>query len=330
MKKIKIAQIGTSKCSHGNEIFGTLMKNSDIFEIAGYVMPENEREKWPGNMVAFKAYKELTIEEVLNDPEIEAVTIETEEKYLTKYALMAAKAKKQIHMEKSGGCEAGEFEKLIETVKNNKTVFHVGYMYRYNPYIMKLMERIKSGELGEIISVEAQMSGYHPKDRREWLGGYKGGIMFFLGCHLVDLIYGIMGKPDEVIPLNRKTGTDGLDTVDFGMAAFTYKNGVSFAKSTNVEVGGFSRRQLVVTGTKGTVEIRPLENHKEYPTTTSSYREVFDTAWLSDAEFVTTEKFDRYDAMMKSFAQMVRGEKENPWNYDYELELYKLIMKACE
>ena len=139
-----------------------------------------------------------------------------------------------------------------------------------------------------------------------------------------------MGKPDEIIPLSRKTGTDGLTTTDFGMAAFTYKKGVSFAKTTDVEIGGFARRQLVVTGTKGTVEIRPLENHKEYPTTTSSYREVFDTAWLSDAEFVTTEKFDRYDAMMKSFAQMVRGEKENPWNYDYELELYKIIMEACK
>lgn len=330
MRKVKIAQIGTSRYSHGNEIFGSLKKNSDVFEIAGYVMPENEREKWPGNMVAFKAHKELTIEEVLNDPEIEAVTIETEEKYLTKYALLAAKAGKHIHMEKPGGCDVAEFCKMIEAVKEGKKVFHTGYMYRYNPYIMKLMERIKNGELGEIISVEAHMSGYHIKEQREWLSEYEGGILFFLGCHLIDLIYGIMGKPDEIIPLSRKTGTDGLATTDFGMAAFTYKKGVSFAKTTDVEIGGFARRQLVVTGTKGTVEIRPLENHKEYPTTTSSYREVFDTAWLSDAEFVTTEKFDRYDAMMKSFAQMVRGEKENPWNYDYELELYKIIMEACK
>ncbi|MDO5479381.1 MAG: Gfo/Idh/MocA family oxidoreductase [Clostridia bacterium] len=330
MRKVKIAQIGTSRYSHGNVIFGSLKKNSDVFEIAGYVMPENEREKWPGNMEAFKAHKELTIEEVLNDPEIEAVTIETEEKYLTKYALLAAKAGKHIHMEKPGGCDVAEFCKMIEAVKEGKKVFHTGYMYRYNPYIMRLMERIKAGELGEIISVEAQMSGYHPKVQREWLSEYNGGILFFLGCHLIDLIYGIMGKPDEIIPLSRKTGTDGLTTTDFGMAAFTYKKGVSFAKTTDVEMGGFARRQLVVTGTKGTVEIRPLENHKEYPTTTSSYREVFDTAWLSDVEFVTTEKFDRYDAMMKSFAQMVRGEKENPWSYDYELELYKIIMEACK
>ena len=47
MKKIRIAQIGTSKYSHGNEIFATLTKFPDVFEIVGYAMPEGEREKVP-------------------------------------------------------------------------------------------------------------------------------------------------------------------------------------------------------------------------------------------------------------------------------------------
>ena len=32
--------------------------------------------------------------------------------------------------------------------------------------------------------------------------------------------------------------------------------------------------------------------------------------------------------MMYNFAEMIRG-KENPYSYDYELNLYKLILKAC-
>jgi hypothetical protein len=32
--------------------------------------------------------------------------------------------------------------------------------------------------------------------------------------------------------------------------------------------------------------------------------------------------------MMLNFAEMVRG-KKNPFTYDYELELYKLVLKAC-
>ena len=44
MKKIKIAQIGTSDNSHGNNIWLSLVKQSDLFEIVGYALPENERE----------------------------------------------------------------------------------------------------------------------------------------------------------------------------------------------------------------------------------------------------------------------------------------------
>jgi crossover junction endodeoxyribonuclease RuvC len=37
------------------------------------------------------------------------------------------------------------------------------------------------------------------------------------------------------------------------MAVFQYPHGVSFVKTTDIERGGFLRRRLVVTGTKGTV-----------------------------------------------------------------------------
>lgn len=43
------------------------------------------------------------------------------------------------------------------------------------------------------------------------------------------------------------------------MVVFRYRNGISFAKSTAVEYGGFERRQLVVCGSKGTVELKPFE-----------------------------------------------------------------------
>ena len=116
MRKIRIAQIGTSCNSHGTSIWNSLKKQSDIFEIYGYAMPENEKEKFPECMEAFKDYPELTIDEIMQNPEIEAVVIETEEIYLTKYALLAAEHNKHIHMEKPGSAVLPDFEKLIETV----------------------------------------------------------------------------------------------------------------------------------------------------------------------------------------------------------------------
>lgn len=328
MRKIKIAQIGTSQNSHGNLIWSSLKKQSDIFEIVGFAMPENEREKFPNNMAGFEGYNELTVDEILNNPEIEAVTVETEECYLTKYALMAAEKAKHIHMEKPGGTVLADFEKLISTVKNNGTVFHMGYMYRYNPYVIELMNKIKNGELGEIISVEAQMNCVHSKGLRSWLEGYKGGSMFFLGCHLIDLILQMKGVPEKIIPLNKSTGIDGTKSEDFGMVVFEYNNGISFAKVSSNEIGGFARRQLVVSGTKGTVELKPLEMFANGGlfTTKTEYKSA---DWGNRGETSDSAVYDRYDSMMYSFAQMVCGEKQNPYTYDYELELYKTVLKCC-
>jgi hypothetical protein len=33
--------------------------------------------------------------------------------------------------------------------------------------------------------------------------------------------------------------------------------------------------------------------------------------------------------MMHCFAEYVTGKKENPYTYDYELELYKTVIKCC-
>ena len=329
MRKIKIAQIGTSANSHGNHIFRALKNNTDIFEVVGYCMPENERAKFPGHMKDYEDYKELTLWEIMRNPEIEAVTVETEEVYLSKYALLAAEHKKHIHMEKPGGLELSNFEKLIEIVKQNNTVFHTGYMYRYNPYIMELKEQVKNGDLGDIISVEAQMNCIHPPKVRDWLVNFPGGMMFFLGCHLVDLIYSIQGTPKNIIPLNKCSGIDGVTGEDFGMAVFEYENGVSFAKVSAVEKGGFERRQLVVNGTKKTVELKPLEWFVEGGNmiTDRYIRENDD--WTQATSKETCKPFDRYAPMMLSFAEMVRGEKQNPWGCDYELELYKTLLKAC-
>ena len=193
MKKIKVVQIGTSENSHGNSIWQRLIKLNDTFEVVGYALPENEREKFPEQAKAFDGYKEMSVEEILRDPEIEAVTVETEEIYLTKYALMVAKAGKHLHMEKPGGTDIEAFRELVATLRDKNLVFSLGYMYRFNPKIKEAVQKVENGELGEIYAVEAHMDCIHPAETRQWLSNFPGGMLFFLGCHLIDLIYRIQG-----------------------------------------------------------------------------------------------------------------------------------------
>ena len=233
-------------------------------------------------------------------------------------------------MEKPGGVDLKEFERLISFVKQNNLVFHIGYMYRYNPYIIDLLNQVKKGEVGEIISVEAQMNFSGTIEFRNWLKNLKGGMMFFLGCHLIDIILKIQGTPKRIIPLNKTTHL-GECGDDFGMAVLEYENGVSFAKAIAMERGGFARRQLVVTGTEKTVELKPIEMYSKPEGSSIIYSEKTEyknTGWLEYGSKSRSELFDRYEAMMRTFAKMVEGEIQNINTPDYELILYKTILQC--
>ena len=336
MKKIRIAQIGMNRYSHAPEVFTTLKLHPEIFELVGYALVEDERETCAQKLKFFDGYPELTLDEILNDPTIEAVAVETDEIHLLKYAQMAADAGKHIHMEKPGSQNLADFKRLIETMRKSKKVFHTGYMYRYNPLISKAIERAKAGELGEIYSVEAHMSRLDDKTTREWFESFKGGMMFYLGCHLIDLVVQTQGFPKNVIPLNTRTGIDGVNTEDLGFAVLQYENGISVVRMGGAEIGGFERRQLVICGSKSTLEIRPLEATipasvygKEYMMLTKQRECALEKDWYCRTTESESEPFQRYEKMLLSFAEMVRGEKENPYTLDYELELFKLILKCC-
>ena len=328
MRKIRIAQIGIGH-DHASAIINTLRKQSDIYEIVGYAVPEVEQNRFENNLKSFEGIPELSVDEILNDPTIEAVAIETEEVNLTNYALMAAKAGKHIHMDKPGGLELAQFEELIRVLKEKKLAFSLGYMYRFNSAIMELMEDIKAGKLGQIVSVEAHMSCWHGPNKRQWLEAFPGGMLFFLGCHLIDLVYGIMGQPDEVIPMSYCSGVDGVTAQDCGMAILRYQNNVSFVKSCALERGGFDRRQLVVTGSKGTVELRPLEMYGNFENQYTGVRTSTSTVWADRGYTTNTKPRARYAAMMESFYETAVGLKENPYSYDYELAVYKLVLQCC-
>ena len=330
MRKIRVAQIGTSRYGHGHSIFQAMVNQPDVFEIVGYAMPEGEKEKFPKHLEIFADYPELTLEQVLNDPSIEAVTVETEEIYLTRYALLAAEHGKHIQMEKPGGESLAQFEQLIGTVRRQGKIFHTGYMYRYNPVIMDTLARVRAGELGEIVSIEAQMSGWWDEESTKWLEGLQGGMMFYLGCHLIDLVLLLQGEPERIYTFNKASRYYDTDANDLCMAVMEYPHGVSFVKTSQRERGGFLRRRLLVTGTKGVVDISPLEASIAYPLQYTEYAKCMSEDWNAPSPRQRHAPHDRFNNLMRAFAEMVAGERENPFSYDHELTLYRTIRKCCE
>ena len=333
MRRIRVAQIGTNINSHASQCFKALCAHPDMFEVVGFCIVEDEKITCPNWRERFGDYPELTLEQILEDDSIEAVTVETDEIHLTKYAQMAAEHGKHIHMEKPGSQSVAAFERLVNTMRDSGKVFHTGYMYRYNPCVAELMRDVKARKYGNIFSVEAQMNCRHNEKVRSWLSNFKGGMMFFLGCHLVDLVMQIKGVPERVIPLNKSTGLDGLDVEDYGFAVLEYPDGCGLVKTSASEIGGFYRRQLVVSGERGMVELKPLEltdvKQPADPTVTGVRVSTDAENWFDEGVFTMSDPFPRYNGMLRAFGEYVRGEKENPYTLDYELALFKTIIKCC-
>lgn len=327
---IKVAQIGIGH-DHAIVAMDSILRQKDIFEFVGFCECEDEEFARPSREKMCPDAKEITLEEILNDETITAVFVETNDWNLTKYARLALEHNKHVHMDKPGSQNHEDYKKTVMLAKEKGLVFHTGYMYRYNPVIMEIFDNIES--IGEIYSVEAHMDCYHFEEKRKWLDHFKGGMLCFLGCHLIDLVYRLQGEPEEVIPLN--CTTDGIAKEDLGFCVFKYKNGLSFVKTCANEVGGFHRRQLVIVGEKGTVEVRPLEWYAsdDYQLLDTEYsillKENKGCNWNTAHKKQKCVPYNRYDTMMASFASYVLKEKENPYTYEYEIKLHNLIMRAC-
>ncbi len=336
MKRIRVVQVGTWLYTHSDHVMMSLRSMPHIYEVVGVCEPNEDYRKIAEDRAAYQDLKWFSLDEVLNDTSLDAVIIETHELEQGKYALMFAERGFNIHLEKPGASNVKEFEKLTDLANRNHTILQLGYMYRYNPAVQRALENIRSGKIGELIATEAQMSHrYGNDDLRTALGEYPGGMMYYLGCHLVDLLYEIMGEPAKVIPMNRASGIEGTGELDSGLVLYEYPHGVSMLKTVATEVDGAMRRYLMISGTRGTIEISPIEypvaaapitNANTVTVTTKYYPETHPDKMCTEA--LTLCPYGRYDDMMLEFAKYVCGDKPNPYTPDRELAAFRLLMRS--
>ncbi|MGN0566891.1 MAG: Gfo/Idh/MocA family protein, partial [Candidatus Limousia pullorum] len=192
MKKIKIGQIGIGH-NHGEAKMLAVRKFPDLFEVIGYA---EESEEWVQKRGENKGYQGLTrcgVEELLE--KCDAMLVETDVWNLTETAQKCVNAGKHIHMDKPASGTLEEYKQVLDVAKEKNLVMQLGYMYRYNPAIKRCIEAVQSGKLGEIYSINSEMSTYHPVHYKNWLTNFKGGIMYILGSHMVDLIVYLLGEP---------------------------------------------------------------------------------------------------------------------------------------
>ena len=337
MKKIRIGHIGVSH-DHAGPVLNCVLSHSDVFEFIGWA--EDNEENYKRKIVTdpvYDSHPRYTSEELIA-MKPDAMLVEGYELENLDVALRCVEAGIHVHLDKPAGADLAKFRRVLDVAKANGVCVHMGYMYRYNNAVRYALDRVADGTIGEVYEVNAIMNTYHTPDKREWMQEFPAGNMFFLGCHMVDFIYLFMKRaPLAIHPFNRRSELDGVSVTDRGYAIFDYGTSICTAVATSTEVGGFARRQLVICGTKGTIEIKPLEKRKFHGTDMIASDVTITT--LDDTGDKHYDDFSRkvelplmpgrYDNMILDFAAVVRGETVSPFDYEYEYEVQKLVLAAC-
>ena len=323
---IKIGQIGIGH-NHAARVMESIRKYPEFFEVVGYSEDNPEWLERRGNLSAYQGLKRYSKEELIE--QCDALSIQTDVWNLTPAARLCIDAGKHVHIDKPASGTLREYEALLKEAERKNLIVQLGYMYRYNPGIQKAIELAKNGSLGEITMINAEMSTFHKPRYKEWLRDFPGGIMHILGCHLIDLVVYLLGEPDKITTFLKRTGLDGVDVPDNTLAVLEYGNALARIFVSSVEMNGWGRRQFFVSGTKGAIDIRPIEN-----TTVVTYAHpgVSIHPHQDEKEILPIRdipKDCRYDEMMKDFYAYITGEKENPFTYQHEYSVQKVLYEIC-
>ncbi len=320
-RRLRIGQIGVGH-AHASKL--AVYRQSPDYEVVGLVELDADLRKQAESQVAYKDLPWMTREQLLQTAGLDAVLVETKVRHLLDNAAACVAAGKHVHIDKPAGESLPQFRRLLEEARKQKLLVQMGYMFRYNPAVVLLRDFLKKGWLGEVFEVHAVMSKVvDPASRRE-LARYPGGILFELGCHIIDLVVGVLGKPKEVAAFPARSSRAEDELVDNMLAVFTYPRATASVKSSALEVEGGARRHLVVCGTEGTFHIQPLDNPAARVALTRARGE-----YRKGYQDVSFPKYTRYVDDAADMARIIRGEKATDFPYEHDLAVQETLLKAC-
>lgn len=105
---------------------------------------------------------------------------------------------------------------------------------------------------------------------------------------------------------------------------------MSVIRTSAVEAGGWFRRELTVVGTQGTVTVMPFEKPTVRWMARKNGREDYYDKLADREELILPTEFDRYAAFPQEFYNCLMGQANPPYDYDYELTLQRILLKACQ
>jgi predicted dehydrogenase len=213
---------------------------------------------------AFAGEQKLQVAEsfdaVIADPKVNAVVLATPHSMHAQQVVAAAKAGKHVFCEKPFALTRHNAETAVDATRRAGVTLGLGYNRRFHPEMNKLRERIRSGGLGTILHVEANMTFPNalllkPTQWRAHRDETPCGGLTPMGVHAIDGMIDLCGPIDTVYcqSFRRVVEVDSDDTTSM---LFRMKEGMSGYLGTITATGpGFS---FQVFGSKGWVRLEGM------------------------------------------------------------------------
>lgn len=253
MRSVKWGVLGTAYIFERDTAEGMKQaENCELYAIAGRSQEKAEvfKEKY-GFQKAYGNYEDL-----LADPQVEAVYIPLPNTMHYEWTIKALKAKKHVLCEKPLAPTAKEAREMFETAREQGVFLMEAFAYQHSPYIAEVKKELENGTIGDVRYMEAALitSDYvegNIRMRRETFGG----STYDLGVYCNSLILRMIGKEPEKIQAVSTFSTEGVDM--YTAVLMEYENGVRanfdcgmvLATEKNSALDRFQ-----IHGTKGSIE----------------------------------------------------------------------------
>ncbi len=149
------------------------------------------------------------LQELLDDPELDAVVLATPVPTHAELATRVAEAGKHCFVEKPLATTAADAERAVAAAHRAGRVLMVGHLLEYHPAVDRLKALLDGGELGQL---------YYVYGNRQNLGKLRAdeNALWSLGAHDISVILHLIGEePEECVAHGRSYVREGVEDVVF-------------------------------------------------------------------------------------------------------------------
>lgn len=200
-------------------------------------------------------------DQLIADPQVNAVYIATPPNTHMKYAIKAMQAGKPVYVEKPMGMNSAECEEMIRVSEATNQKLFVAFYRRALSYFLKVKELLESGVIGNVLTVEVKQyrsprvsdltSSDHTWRVNKDIAGE--GYFYDLAPHTLDILDFLLGEITDAKGFSANLGQfyEVKDTIS---AILKFKSGVigsgrwCFVTSAQTDVDS-----IIVTGTTGEI-----------------------------------------------------------------------------